>query len=124
MYLRGGKFNLPMRSEEVLQLIYGQMGITRSPVAPIPANFSCGPLEIDGVTVVVKQRNPAAPRKRPHRIFVQCACGKEIPAGRLAQHLKFMRCYARRDAMVKAARNQVQAADEAARKAEHANDDM
>ncbi len=99
MYLRGGKFNLPMRTDEVLLLIYGQLGITRSSVAPIPPNFKCDPVEVDGVTVFIKPSSGV----RSHRIFVKCACGKDVPAGRLAQHLKFRRCFQKQKAAQAAA---------------------
>lgn len=44
-----------------------------------------GPIEVQGYRVWV---TPKSPRRMTLRTMTQCACGKVVPVGRLAQHLR------------------------------------
>lgn len=60
------------------------------PSSPIPLDFE-GIFTIQGVKVVVKK--PPVKGRRKHRIFAVCPdCSREIPAGRLHQHVGTRTC--------------------------------
>ncbi len=76
------KANHPFDRKYVLEAL----GFKNQGDAKMPKDFE-GVFDYNGVVLKVYPSKPQGHKSSKHRIFAVCVCGREIPFGRINQHL-------------------------------------